>query len=427
MAKDFDKAREEINRIDKEMAKLFTRRMRAVEHIAKHKKENRLPIFDGDREREIIDRAKLLVDEDLCEYYVDFIKSVMSVSKSYQRRLVEDKDERVINVSLGDRSYNIHVGRGLSDRAGEILNLQRRVFIVTDSGVPKEYANKIKNMCESAEIVALDAGEASKNYENYIYLCRKMSELGITRGDCVVAVGGGMVGDIAGFAAATYMRGIDFYNIPTTLLSQIDSSIGGKTAINLDGAKNTVGAFYQPKGVIVDPDLLKTLSARHLRAGLVEAIKMALTSDEELFRIIEGENIDDKLEEIILRSIKIKRSVVEADEREGGLRKILNFGHTLGHAIEAAESGRLYHGECVAIGMIPVCSSEVRERLVPLLEAIGLSTSYDGNMGDAISFIAMDKKRDGDTISVIFVDDIGSYRIEKMDVNAFCNLVREEK
>ena len=166
MAKDFDKAREEINRIDKEMAELFTRRMRAVEDIARYKKENRLLIFDGDREREIIDRAKLLVDEDLCEYYVDFIKSVMSVSKSYQRKLVEDQDERVINVCLGDRSYNIHVGRGLSDRAGEILNLQRRVFIVTDSGVPKEYANKIKNMCESAEIVALDAGEASKSYEN---------------------------------------------------------------------------------------------------------------------------------------------------------------------------------------------------------------------------------------------------------------------
>ena len=332
-----------------------------------------------------------------------------------------------IQLNLAERGYVINIGRGLTDKAGEIFNLKRRVLIITDSGVPKEYAERILSQCNDGEIVTVDQGEGSKSAECFIRLCERMVEMGMTRGDCVVAVGGGVVGDLAGFTAASYMRGIDFYNIPTTLLSQVDSSIGGKTAINLGGVKNIVGAFYQPKGVIIDPDLLKTLPQRQINNGLAEAIKMSLTSDEDLFKLISLGDIEKNIEEIIIRSLMIKKSVVEEDEREGGLRRILNFGHTFGHAVEAQEEmAGLYHGECVAIGMIPVCSYEVRERLIPVLNKFGLPTIYDGNLNNALKFISHDKKCDGKKISVVFVDKIGSYRIEKMDTDAFCDLVREE-
>ena len=332
-----------------------------------------------------------------------------------------------IQLELAERGYEINIGSGLIDKAGERFNLKRRVLIITDSGVPKEYAKRVLSQCGDGEIITVDQGEGSKSAECFIRLCEKMVEMGRTRSDCVVAVGGGVVGDLAGFTAASYMRGIDFYNIPTTLLSQVDSSIGGKTAINLGGVKNIVGAFYQPKGVIIDPNLLKTLPKRQINNGLAEAIKMSLTSDEELFDLISLGDIENNIEEIIIHSLKIKKSVVEEDEREGGLRRILNFGHTFGHAIEAHEEmAGIYHGECVSIGMIPVSSTEVRKQLVPVLEKVGLPTKYDGNLDDALKFISHDKKCDGKKISVVFVDKIGSYRIEKMDTDAFCALVREE-
>lgn len=332
-----------------------------------------------------------------------------------------------IKVDLAERGYDIHIGRGLIDKAGELFELNRRVLIVTDSGVPSEYAIKVCRACGNGEIITVGQGEGSKSPEVFTRVLEKMVEMGMTRSDCVVAVGGGVVGDLSGFAAASYMRGIDFYNIPTTLLSQVDSSIGGKTAINLGGVKNIVGAFYQPKGVIIDPDLLKTLPKRQLLSGLAEAIKMSLTSDKELFSLIESGDIIESIEEIITKSLMIKKAVVEADEREGGLRRILNFGHTLGHAIEAQEEmGGLYHGECVAIGMTVCVSCQVKTRLIPLLKRVGLPYEYGGDLEAALKFISHDKKCEGKRISVVFVDEIGSYRIEKMDVEAFCSIVQEE-
>ena len=332
-----------------------------------------------------------------------------------------------IKVDLAERGYDIHIGRGLIDKAGELFELNRRVLIVTDSGVPSEYAIKVCRACGNGEIITIGQGEGSKSPEVFTRVLEKMVEMGMTRSDCVVAVGGGVVGDLSGFAAASYMRGIDFYNIPTTLLSQVDSSIGGKTAINLGRVKNIVGAFYQPKGVIIDPDLLKTLPKRQLLSGLAEAIKMSLTSDKELFSLIESGDIIESIEEIITKSLMIKKAVVEADEREGGLRRILNFGHTLGHAIEAQEEmGGLYHGECVAIGMTVCVSYEVKTRLIPLLKRVGLPYEYGGDLEAALRFISHDKKCEGKRISVVFVDEIGSYRIEKMDVEAFCSIVQEE-
>lgn len=330
-----------------------------------------------------------------------------------------------LHLDLGERGYDINTGRGLLGKANELFRLDRRVLIVTDSGVPREYAECVAALCREARIVTVREGEDSKSFACLDMLCRAMLDFGMTRSDCVVAVGGGVVGDLAGFAAASFMRGVDFYNIPTTLLSQVDSSIGGKTAINLGGVKNIVGAFYQPKGVIIDPDVLKTLTKRQFASGLAEAIKMSLTSDKELFELIDGGGVEENIEEIITRSLLIKKAVVEADEREGGLRKILNFGHSFGHGVEAAAGGELYHGECVAIGMTVVCSETVKARLVPLLESVGLPTCYEGDIDEALSFISHDKKCDGGSISVVFVDEIGSFRIEKMAVADFASHVRE--
>ena len=259
----------------------------------------------------------------------------------------------------------------------------------------------------------LPAKEVSKCLSVLENLLSSMLEHGFTRADCVVAVGGGGVGDLAGFTASCYMRGIDFYNIPTTVLSQVDSSIGGKTAVNLDGVKNIVGAFWQPRRVLIDPDTLKTMPERQIANGLAEAVKAGLIADEALFSIFEtdGGHLDEeKLDRIIEASLAVKKAVVEEDEREGGLRKILNFGHTIGHGIESVTG--LYHRECVAIGMIPMCAPAVREQLIPVLHSLGLPTRVDADPDDVYAAMLHDKKVSGGTVSVIRVDKPGGCFIE---------------
>ena len=256
-------------------------------------------------------------------------------------------------------------------------------------------------------------GEDSKSLAVFGQLLQTMLEHDFSRKDCVVAVGGGVVGDLSGFAASAYMRGIDFYNIPTTLLSQIDSSIGGKTAINFGGVKNIVGAFYQPQKVLIDPDLLKTLPPRQIANGLAEAVKMSLTSDKALFELFETQDIESNLEEIILRSLNIKKAVVEQDEKEAGLRRILNFGHTVGHGIES--TSELYHGECVALGMLPMCSEPLRPRVVAVLKKCGLYRvlRYDWNRITQAAF--HDKKADSGSVTVTLVSEPGTYELKTMN------------
>ena len=332
-----------------------------------------------------------------------------------------------LKVNLKENGYTVTIGNGLLDLADKYMNLDRRVFILTDSGVPKDYALRLKALCREAIIYTVPEGEGSKSLDTLGKVLSEMLSFGLTRTDCAVAVGGGVVGDLLGFAAASYMRGIDFYNIPTTTLSQLDSSIGGKVAVNLGEVKNVVGAFYQPKAVLIDPELLKTLPKRHIAAGLAEGVKMALTSDKALFETFESEDVsEENIEKIIAGSLDINRRVVEEDERECGLRKILNFGHTLGHGIEANESlCGLYHGECVALGMLPLCSDSVRERLARVLKKLGLPTEYRADIDSALKFVVHDKKLDGKTLSVITVEEVGKFNIEKMSIDEFTTLVKE--
>ena len=320
-----------------------------------------------------------------------------------------------IHMNLGEDSYDILVERGLLEKAGQHLNLNRRVLVVTDSGVPADYAETLAGQCKEAVICTVETGEASKSLEVFGKLLQTMLDHGFSRKDCVVAVGGGVVGDLSGFAASAYMRGIDFYNIPTTLLSQIDSSIGGKTAINFGGVKNIVGAFYQPKKVLIDPELLKTLPPRQISNGLAEAVKMALTSDKELFELFETKEIDSNIDEIIIRSLNIKKDVVEQDEKETGLRKILNFGHTIGHGIESSENlSELYHGECVALGMIPMCGEEIRPRVIEVLKKCSLYNMIDFDWEKITEAAFHDKKADGADVTVTLVNEPGKFELRTM-------------
>lgn len=331
-----------------------------------------------------------------------------------------------LRVDLGQTGYPITLERGALQRAGEYLKLDRRVLIVTDNGVPAQYARTLADQCGKPVIVTVGQGEQSKSFAVFERLCRRMLEENFTRTDCVAAVGGGVVGDLAGFAAASYMRGIDFYNIPTTTLSQVDSSIGGKVAINLDAVKNIVGAFYQPRAVLIDSDTLATLPRRQLVNGLAEAVKMALTSDAALFELFESGRALEELDTVIERSLRIKKAVVEQDEKEAGLRRILNFGHTIGHAIESVEGlGGLYHGECVALGMLPMCSPAVRVRLERVLRMLGLPTALNYQADQLWKVMLHDKKMDGESISVAYVDEAGSFRLVTMPASALRERMEE--
>lgn len=329
-----------------------------------------------------------------------------------------------LNVKTSGGDYNIYIDRGLLQCAGDLLQLDRKVLVVTDTGVPEEYAMTVASQCSEAVVFVFEQGEASKNMDTYTGILQALTENAFTRTDCVVAVGGGVVGDMAGFAAATYMRGVDFYNIPTTVLSQVDSSVGGKTAIDFMGYKNLVGAFYPPKAVLIDPQVLSTLSGRQVSNGLAEAVKMALTHDPELFQLFEGGEITDAvMDAIITRAIRIKQQVVEADEHESGQRKVLNFGHTLGHGVETVTG--LYHGECVAVGMVPMCSQPVQRRLIPVLEKLHLPTSVSCKTEAVIEACRHDKKASGDTVTVVTVPEIGRYELTSMGFSDYEKRIRE--
>lgn len=311
-----------------------------------------------------------------------------------------------LRTELGERSYEIVLERGCLQKANDLLDLDRKALFVTDDGVPEEYAATVARACKDPVIVTIPQGEGSKSFPVLEKLLSKMLAAGFTRSDCVVAVGGGVTGDLSALAAALYMRGIDFYNIPTTLLSQADSSIGGKTGIDLDGVKNVVGTFSQPKKVLIDPDLLSTLSPRQIAAGHAEIVKAGLIADATLFSLYESGEID--VAEALRRALLVKKRVVEEDEREGGLRRVLNFGHTLGHGIESVTG--LLHGECVALGMIPMCSPSVRARLIPVLARLGLPTSVSADPDKVYAALLHDKKAAGGKIVSVFVDEVGSCR-----------------
>lgn len=322
------------------------------------------------------------------------------------------------NIKMKDHQYDVVIERHILDNVESYLELNRKVLIVTDDGIPSTYIDKVLSKCKQGYVYTIKQGEASKNFQNFENILNYLIENKFIRTDCIVAIGGGVVGDLAGFCASVYMRGITFYNIPTTLLSQVDSSVGGKTAIDKCGIKNIVGAFYPPHKVLIDPNVLKTLDKRQLLSGLVEAIKMGATSDKQLFDLIKNSNdLEKDIDEIIVKAIKVKKEVVEIDPNEKGLRKILNFGHSVGHAIESSGKFNDYlHGECVGIGMLYFSSNTVKQEILNVLNKYHLPVKVDIDKDELLNYILLDKKRTTDYLSIIYVSEIGTCEIKNEKV-----------
>lgn len=335
-----------------------------------------------------------------------------------------------LHMDLGEKSYDIILQRGGLATLSHHVNLNRNVLILTDDGVPTALLDIVKKQCPHAVVSVVKQGEDAKSMEVYSALLETLLQHHFTRSDLVIALGGGVMGDLGGFVAASYMRGIDFINCPTTTLSQIDSSIGGKVGINLAGTKNIVGAFHQPKFVMIDPDTLTTLSQRHFVAGLAEAIKAGMIYDPKLFVLFETDTITKEsplLEEILYASLCMKKSFVEADEKEAGVRAALNFGHTIGHGVESQKGlGGLYHGECVALGMLPMTTDpELKRRLLAIYKALGLPTqvSYDGDK--VYDAVLHDKKGKGTSTKIVTVQTIGQYEFKVVENTSLRPLIGE--
>ena len=339
-----------------------------------------------------------------------------------------------ITVNLKDRSYPIYIGRNNLDLVGEMMKskgLEGKAVCITNPTVGKLYAHRIISSLNSAGFetsrIDIPDGEEYKGLEWLSHIYDKLIEYKMERQSPIVALGGGVIGDIAGFAAATYLRGVPYIQVPTTLLAQVDSSVGGKTAVNHPEGKNLIGAFYQPKMVLIDVDVLKTLGDRDVKAGLAEVIKYGIIRDSNFFSFLELNYADvsglgNGLIHAVRMSCGIKASIVEEDETETGVRAILNFGHTFGHAIEAATHYKeLRHGEAVAIGMVAaarlslklgLCSKNVCERIEGLISNIGLpiklsAISYQLSANDLFKAMEIDKKVVGGKIKFVMVEDIG--------------------
>lgn len=327
----------------------------------------------------------------------------------------------ILPVMMKDFKYDVVIENNCLDIIEEYLDLNRKVLILTDDGIPHIYVDKVYQKALIPFVYTIIQGEQSKSFSNFEKILDFLIKNEFSRTDCIVAIGGGVVGDLAGFVASVYMRGIPFYNIPTTLLSQVDSSIGGKTAIDKQGIKNIIGAFYPPHKVIIDPEVLKTLNSRQLHSGLVEAIKMGLTNDRSLFELIKSTNdLFKDISEIIIKSLQVKKYIVEIDPKELGLRRVLNFGHTIGHAIES-HSQELLHGECVGIGMTLMCSEEVKNELIQVLTKFNLPTHYVASKEELFQYISLDKKRSNKFITIVKVLEIGKFELKEIELEEIKN------
>ena len=409
-----EQLRTQIDSIDREMAELFRRRMAVVARINAYKEAHGLPIADPAREAAMLTQAYDASDGVLNSLYGAFHRSVVEISKQYQARL--RSPENVIRLDGRDGNCEIIIERGCLHRTGELVDLNRRVLIVTDDGVPAQYAQTVASQCRMPCIITVPQGEASKSFSHLQTVLERMAAHEMTRQDCVVAVGGGAVCDLAGFAASIYERGVEHYNIPTTLLAQVDASVGGKTGVNLGGVKNAVGTFSQPRKVLIDPQVLETLPERQMASGLAEALKIGVTLDPELFDIFERKDPLPHLDEIIRRAVVQKAQIVSADERESGVRSVLNFGHTVGHALEA-DHPELLHGECIALGMLAMSSEPVVQRLLPIYEKLRLPTRCSVNGEPVAERILHDKKRVGSEILAVEASQIGQFVIRPLTID----------
>ncbi len=339
------------------------------------------------------------------------------------------------------KEYNVHIGSRYLDTVGEkISEIKRlcRVVLVSDDTVYAIYGERVKksltNVGYSVCEFVFPHGEESKSMDNFCELQEFCAENSITRTDLFVALGGGVVGDVTGFTASTYLRGVDFVQIPTTVLSMVDSSVGGKTAINLNAGKNLCGAFYQPIAVFADCETLKTLPYETFNEGCAEVIKYGMILDKEFLLFLQENDIRENIECVIKRCVEIKRDVVSRDEFEKGERKLLNFGHTIGHAIEKCSGLTISHGNAVAIGMviatkgayeIGMSEDDYSNVLLPILKKNELPTSCEFSAEELYKASLSDKKRSFDTMSVIVPEELGLCKIMKLPIDDLQNFIEK--
>ncbi|MFR5874861.1 MAG: 3-dehydroquinate synthase [Eubacterium sp.] len=335
-----------------------------------------------------------------------------------------------LTVNAG-RGYDILIEKGILENAGEYIksvSKAKKVCLISDTNVYPIYGDKIKLSLEEAGYQVFsfnfEAGESSKKPSTVISMVEYMAENELTRSDLVVALGGGVCGDMAGFAAAIYLRGIDFVQIPTSLLAQVDSSVGGKTAVDLPQGKNLCGAFHQPILVLIDPDTIDTLEPHFFSDGLAEAIKMGCIKSASLFEKIENQDAHEIIDDIIYECDLLKAGVVERDEKEHGERALLNFGHTGGHAIEKLHNfTTISHGEAVGIGMVLISRAGEKngitkkgtaDRIAKVLAKYNLKTEDTNSLSDIITAMNADKKRTGTSINFTLIHSIGDSYNEKI-------------
>lgn len=345
---------------------------------------------------------------------------------------------KTIHVATG-RPYDILIERGLIENCGEYIrkvSKAKKAMIISDSNVFPIYGEKVVNSLEKSGFETFSfvfaAGEQSKKLDTIYAMYNELVTNGLTRSDIIVALGGGVTGDMSGFAAATYLRGIDFVQIPTSLLSQVDSSVGGKTGVDIPQGKNLVGAFWQPNIVLIDPNTLDTLTDHFFADGMGEVIKYGCIKNKELFNTLVENDAKDIIEDIIYECVKIKRDVVERDEHDHGERALLNFGHTLGHAIEKEHNFEgISHGQAVAVGMVMITKAseaagitekETADKIEALCKKYNLPVSDTTPVESMVKSTFADKKSTSTAISLVVLDNIGSsriYPVEKTDMLDF--------
>ncbi len=344
---------------------------------------------------------------------------------------------KTVHVSTG-RCYDIYIGEGILSKAAELvsdLGLGGRAMIVSDDTVAALYLDKLKRTLTlggyDVYSFVFAHGESSKCACTYLALLDALAEAHFSRMDAVFALGGGVVGDLAGFAAATYMRGIRFVGIPTTLLACVDSSVGGKTAIDISAGKNLVGAFWQPSAVICDPSLLGTLPEEYFSDGMAEVIKYAMIADASILDIIKDKSAKKNIVELIERCVSIKRDIVEQDEREGGIRALLNFGHTAAHGIESESEYEISHGRAVGMGMalitkassrMGLCSEKDYLSLCSVLCDYALDTECPYSADILYTHALSDKKACEKSISLIMCRGVGRCEIRKTPTEELCSV-----
>ena len=338
------------------------------------------------------------------------------------------------------REYDVLIGRGLLDELGGIVRrttkAQTAVVVAGDIVFPLCGARAVASL-ERAGLRTLSCviphGERYKTLETYGKLLQFLSENRLTRTDVLIALGGGVTGDLTGFAAATYQRGMNYVQVPTTLLAAVDSSVGGKTAVDLPTGKNQVGAFYQPAAVLCDPDLMDTLPEAEFRCGTAEVIKYGMLGSAAFFESLEEHGVKAQLEDVIRTCVEMKRDIVHEDEFDRGQRQLLNLGHSFGHAVEACSRFGILHGQAVAIGMAIITRAAVRrgdcpeaalERLLALLKRCGLPTETDYSADALFAALGTDKKLSGSTMHLVIPEDIGRCRIEAMPLSDARELLR---